>query len=58
MLTASACTGATQVNILVKDGGNKLLQIQDNGHGIQVPGLLYITPWSQASAGVPHKLLT
>ncbi|KAK9820973.1 hypothetical protein WJX81_004838 [Elliptochloris bilobata] len=27
--------GATQVNIVVKEGGNKMLQIQDNGLGVQ-----------------------
>ncbi len=30
------CVGATQVSISVKEGGNKLLQIQDNGSGVQV----------------------
>ena len=35
------CSGSTSISVLVKDGGNKLLQIQDNGHGINVrPSLL------------------
>ena len=30
------CSGSTQISIIVKEGGNKLLQIQDNGSGIEV----------------------
>ena len=32
----AAHAGATQINVVVKEGGNKLLQIQDNGHGVKV----------------------
>lgn len=35
--------GSTCLEVLVKEGGLKLLQITDNGHGIDVSGFY---PWS------------
>lgn len=45
--------GSTSLEVLIKDGGLKLLQITDNGHGIDVSRMLDLVVFIQG--GWPYS---
>ena len=51
MLENSLDAGSTQITVTVKEGGIRMLQIQDNGHGIRVSRLQLL----QVGVGAPAR---